>query len=54
MSSVVVTLLFVFSIFMLFLLLSIIMFTTALLIFSKEKRAKSRGMDEEKKGGEDG
>ena len=53
MSSVVVTLLFIFSIFMLFLLLSIIMFTTALLIFSKEKRAETREMDEEKTEGKD-
>ncbi len=39
MSSVVVSLLFIFSIFMLFLLLSIIMFTIALLIFSPKGKA---------------
>jgi hypothetical protein len=47
MSSVVVALLFIFAIFMLFLLLSIVMFTIALLIFSpRDKTAKSHEMRE--------
>ena len=49
MSGAVVFLLFIFSIFMVFLLLSIIVFTIALLIFSpKGKTAGSRELDEEK------
>ena len=49
MSSVIVTLLFIFSIFMLFFLLCIIMFTIALLIFSpRDKAARSYGTDEKK------
>ncbi len=49
MSGVAVTLLFIFSIFMLFLLLSIIMFTIALLIFSpKGKPFRSNEADERK------
>jgi len=49
MSNVIVTLLFLFSILLLFFLLSIIMFTIALLIFSpRDKAAKSYGMEQKK------
>ncbi len=49
MSGVAVTLLFIFSILMLFLLISIIMFTLALLIFSpKGKAVRSNEADERK------
>ena len=49
MSSVVVSLLFILSIFMLFLLLSIIMFTIALLIFSPKGKAPRSNEGDERK-----